>query len=165
MLITGSRLAASLVLITSTPALAEMNLTPLTSYRDMHRDSDYGTLFFNKDAVNPSQNKWKKSFFEILKDGHLTLPKQRGYCFLLTHYRSGSQETGSFHYKVRIKKTFRNGKSKSEIHSSQFVPTPLYNSNKFPDVCVSGLRGVKNVELEFSTTDPRILKWNISFSV
>ncbi len=124
------------------------------SYRDLHKDTDYGSLFLNEGHFRVIDSRRNKDFIEIVGDGEIELPNQRGYCFVINHYVGTTTQTEEKHtYKVKIIKSRSDGSKTTETVERLYSPTPNVWSSKLPDLCVSGLRNVISVILNFSSSD------------
>jgi hypothetical protein len=134
----------------STASAAELG-TPLDDYEVLHKRTDYGALFFNKEATNKLENNDTKNFAIIDGDGDISLPMQAGYCFLFNHYDPRRGYRNSIRsYGAMIIKWKSTGKTSSEPFSGNFIPTADPDSDDPPDLCVNGLQDVIKVEIRFS---------------
>jgi hypothetical protein len=118
------------------------------SYRDLHRDTQYGSIFFNEGAIRKEESRSRKRFHEILGTGTLDLPKQEGYCFVFNHYGSSDSEDKQGNYRVSISWLFPGGKSFSQTIDLHFTPTSDVVSSALPDFCISRLVDAIRVKLQ-----------------
>ncbi len=124
------------------------------SYRDLHEQTQYGTLFFNATAIRTQESRWKKRFVKINGAGELSLPSQEGYCFVFNHYGAPNGVDDSQKYRLKISRVFTDGRSPTEqLLAQDFTPTDSAISSNLPDWCVSGTLNVSKVSLEFSSDD------------
>ena len=90
-------LAAAISLTMPAVQAASLGETMLTSFRDMHRDTDFGTWFLQVGAFRAREGRDMRNFKEIVGTGEIDgLPDQRGYCFVTNNFdpdRGGQQET------------------------------------------------------------------------
>jgi hypothetical protein len=135
------------------------------SYRDLHRETDYGSLFFNEGSIRYEQSRQRKRFLEITGDGELELPPQRGYCFVLNHYNSPNGDSLNHSYSAIIEKVFADGRRTHQVVERSYRPTTIVVSSDLPDLCISGVRSVSNVSIRFSSSDGEYFDWRISFRV
>jgi hypothetical protein len=124
------------------------------SYRDLHDQTQYGTLFLNEGAIRLQENRWKKRFVVINGAGEINLPSQQGYCFVFNHYGAPNGVGNSQTYRLKISKVFSDGRAPTEQTLAQdFTPTDSVVSSNLPDWCVAGTLSVSKVSLEFSSDD------------
>lgn len=135
------------------------------SYRDLHRDTQYGSLFFNEGAIRSKQSKQRKRFIEIEKNGLLDLPSQDGYCFVFNHYESPSGNDVLRKYWAKIKKDYTDGQSIDEYFEGGYTPTSNVVSPDLPDLCITGTNNVVLVSIEFGSNDGLSFNWKISFRI
>jgi len=133
------------------------------SYRDMRRNSEYGDLFFNRDATRQSESRVLRRFVKVSGSGALELPRQRGYCFVFNHYDRPNGNDKRVKYFAKIEKTFADGSKTNETVEGGFTPTPTIWSTEPPDACIRGLRDVKSVSIEFGSDDGKAFNWQIEF--
>jgi hypothetical protein len=112
------------------------------SYRDMHKLTQYGTLFFNEGAIRSEESRALKRFIEISGAGDLKLPSQKGYCFVFNHYAGSNNNFTSHTYQGKISKRFEDGRQTEEVVGSTFTPATHDWSSNLPDFCITseGLR-------------------------
>ena len=136
------------------------------SYRDMHRDTQYGSLFFNRGAIRYTDSRSKKRFVQINGSGEIQLPAQEGYCFVFNHFSDNPDEVrfAPQRYSVKISKTFEDGRETTQILERDFTPTDDLVSPYLPDWCIAAISTALKVSLEFKSAD-RIFDRRISFPV
>jgi hypothetical protein len=144
---------AALVIVAPTTTLPAELGEKYTSYRNLHRDTDYGSLFLNVGHFRVTDSRHNKDFREILGDGNLQLPEQRGYCFVLNHFGSPNGPQRNHYYSWKIEKTSRDGQITVESDRRSYDATDNIVSGKLPDLCISGLRNVATLQIAFSSTD------------
>ena len=136
------------------------------SYLDMHQDTAYGSLFFNEGAIRIIDSRQRKRFIMISGDGDLNLPSQQGYCFVFNHYSSPTAKPDvTLRYGAKIIKHLKDGTQASEVFDGAYSPTNKPTSSNVPDLCVSGIRNVAKISIEFSSDDGTHFSWKISFAV
>jgi hypothetical protein len=137
------------------------------SYRDMHKQTQYGTLFFNEGAIRSEESRSLKRFVEISGEGELKLPSQKGYCFVLNHYGNSDENSSShtYHYQGRISKWFEDGEQTEQVVKSTFTPASHDWSSDLPDLCITDIRRVTKVAVAFSSDDGSYFNWNIAFAI
>lgn len=124
------------------------------SYRDLHEQTQYGTLFFNATAIRTQDSRWKKRFVKINGAGELSLPSQEGYCFVFNHYGAPNGVEDSQKYRLTISRVFTDGRAPMvQMLTQDFTPTDSVVSSNLPDWCISGTLNVSKVSLEFSSDD------------
>ena len=147
-------LAVSISIATVSCCVAAELGDKFDSYRDLHEQTQYGTLFFNATAIRPQDNRWKKRFAKISGVGELSLPSQEGYCFVFNHYGAPTAVSGSQGYRLKISRVFTDGRAPAEQMLAQdFTPTDSVVSPNLPDWCVAGTLNVSKMSLEFSSDD------------
>lgn len=157
------RVAAFLLLCSGSQALSAPLGAPYDSYRDMHRETAYGSLFFNETAIRHSENLERKRFRAVSGNGDVELPTQQGYCFVFNHYGRPTYDRKTRNYRAKITKTSADGTSKVETVEQSFDPTDDPISAHPPDLCVSGIRNVSKVAIDFTSDDGDYFDWHISF--
>ncbi len=154
------------IVVTATQAFAAEPGRRFDSYLDLHRETAYGSLFFNEGSIRYRDSRQKKRFVAIKGSGDLNLPSQQGYCFVLNHYDSPSGKNDvTLQYRAKILKWLSDGRQTEERVAESYVPTTNPVSPRLPDLCVSGIRNVSKVSIEFSSDDGNDFDWNISFAV
>jgi hypothetical protein len=134
------------------------------SFRDLHRDTAYGSLFFNETAIRRSDDLVKKRFRAVTGAGDIELPAQQGYCFVFNHYgRPNDDGKASHTYRAKISKTFADGRTAVELFQESFSPTDELTSSNSPNVCIAGIRNVSKVTIDFGSDDSDYFDWHISF--
>lgn len=124
------------------------------SYRDLHDQTQYGTLFLNESAIRLQENRWKKRFVVINGTGEINLPSQQGYCFVFNHYGAPSGVAASQTYSLKISKAFSDGRAPTvQTVRQDFTPTDSVVSSYLPDWCVTGTLNVSKISLEFGSDD------------
>jgi hypothetical protein len=141
------------VLASSGDAIAAERGDKFDSYRDMHADTQYGSLFFNEGSIRLLDSRSRKRFVKITGAGELSLPSQEGYCFVFNHYGSSSGTGVNQKYRLKISKVFADGRNKEEKLVGDYAPTDNVVSSRLPDWCIAGLLNVSKVSLEFSSDD------------
>jgi hypothetical protein len=136
-----------------------------TSYLDMHKETAYGSLFFNEGAIRERDSKNRKRFAAIKASGDLDLPSQQGYCFAFNHFGRDEPTTATFQYRAKITKEFKDGRKTEQTISRPYSPTDDAVSPNLPDLCVSGLNNVSKVSTDFSSDDGDSFTWAISFAI
>ena len=136
-----------------------------TSYLDMHKETAYGSLFFNEGAIRERDSRNRKRFAAIKGNGDVDLPSQQGYCFVFNHYGRGETATATFQYRAKITKEFKDGRKTEQTISRPYSPTDDPVSPNLPDLCVSGLNNVSKVSIDFSSDDGDNFSWTISFAI
>lgn len=135
------------------------------SYRDMHEQTGYGSLFFNQGAIRHTDNLSLKRFVAIIGDGELTLPSQDGYCFVFNHYQSPNGNSASHKYQGKISKWFKDRRRTIQIIRNTFTPASQSWSSDLPDLCFTGIDNVARISIEFSSDDDSYFNRNVSFSL
>lgn len=136
------------------------------SYRDLHQNTRYGALLFNKGAIRDIDNRSRKNFFEVEDSGQVKLPPQSGYCFVFNHYTGDESSLSQHSYSAKIIKIFSDGrKSTKQIITRTFTPTNDIYSSSFPSLCVTVVQKLRRVEIEFTSDSGDDFNWNISFDV
>jgi hypothetical protein len=153
------------VTISATNALAADLGQKYTSYLDMHRETSYGSLFFNEGSIRESDSRQRKRFVAIRGSGDINLPPQQGYCFVFNHYGRDQKSEASFQYRAKITKEFKDGRRTEQLVSRSFAPTDDPVSSILPDLCVSGINNVSKVSIDFSSDDGDSFNWTVSFAV
>lgn len=133
------------------------------SYRDMHKDTQYGTLFFNKGAIRLRQSRQLKRFVQVTGNGALDLPSQEGYCFVFNHYDSPSGNDVKRKYFATIIKHFSDGHQTEEKFKGDFIPTSSVISPELPDLCILGINNAIGISVKFTSDDGIYFDWDISF--
>ncbi|PIT03305.1 hypothetical protein TSA1_22975 [Bradyrhizobium nitroreducens] len=133
------------------------------SYRDMHRDTAYGSLFFNATAIRHADNLAKKRFRAVTASGDIELPSQQGYCFVFNHYGRPTLDGKSHSYRAKITKLMIDGTNRLETVEQAFDPTDDLSSTSPPDLCIAGIRNVSKVTIEFTSDDNNYFDWQITF--
>jgi hypothetical protein len=151
--------------ILATQAFAAELGQKYTSYLDMHKETAYGSLFFNEGSIRERDSKTRKRFAAIKGSGDLDLPSQQGYCFVFNHYGRGETTTATFQYRAKITKEFKDGRKTEQTISRPYSPTDDAVSPNLPDLCVSGLNNVSKVTIDFSSDDGENFSWTISFAI
>ena len=134
------------------------------SFRDIHRDTAYGSLFFNETAIRHSENLVKKRFRAVSGNGELDLPAQQGYCFVLNHYGRPTVDGKVRTYRAKISKILTDGRTTTELVEQSFYPTDDLESSNVPDLCVAGVRNASKVAIDFTSDDQDYFDWHISFT-
>jgi hypothetical protein len=136
------------------------------SYRDLHKKTAYGSLFFNEGAIRQQDNQSLKRFKMITGTGDIDLPRQQGYCFVLNHYgRPNGTDKRSRLYRAKITKEFQGGKPTTvEMFEKAFSPTDELASPNLPSVCISGTRNVSKVTIDFRSDDGDMFDTQIGFA-
>lgn len=158
---------ASIPLVASDAHSAALS-TKYGSYRDLHRDTAYGSLFFNAGAATSADNAWRKRFTMIVGDGSLNLPSQIGYCFVFNHYGSTNGDNQQWTYSGTIHKHFTDGRDDTDqVVPGTFTSTNSVISSSFPSLCINGgLNNVDQVSVSFTSTEPgQPFQRTISFRV
>ena len=146
-------------------ALGSAHAVDYTTYRDLHQETQYGSLFFNEGAIRYRDNRRLKRFNRIVADGHIDLPKQGGYCFVFNHYDSPGGNDVPRIYRAVITKSFSDGRQTEEPFEGRFTPTSSVVSPDLPDLCISGTNNVTTVSVVFSSDDGTNFDWRISFDL
>jgi hypothetical protein len=147
------------------PAMAAELGQAFDSYRDLHRDTQYGALFFNEGSIRTVESRSKKRFKEIVGAGELKLPQQEGYCFVVNHYGSPNDTTGiNQKYRAKLSKLLSDGRTTTETIERIFAPTNDLAASKLPDFCVAGIANATKVTVDLSSDDG-LFDRTISFSV
>lgn len=146
-------IVALLSIVAPSPSVAARLGNEYDSYRNLHRETDYGSLFINIGHFRTEDSRRNKDFREIVDDGALELPEQRGYCFVINHYGSPNGAPRDHYYSIRIEKTLRNGQVTNETKRSAYKTTNYVLARKLPDLCISGLWNVVKLRVSFSSTD------------
>jgi hypothetical protein len=135
------------------------------SYRDMHAQTPYGSLFFNQGAIRHRDDLSFKRFVVINGNGALdSLPSQQGYCFVFNHFDSPDGNSKVRTYRAKISKLYSDGTSNDEVVQNTFKPASEDWTSGPPDVCVSSIGDVTKVAITFSSDDGSFNR-NISFPV
>ncbi|WFU27259.1 hypothetical protein QA649_13915 [Bradyrhizobium sp. CB1717] len=129
----------------------------------MHRETAYGSLFFNETAIRHRENLERKRFRAVPAGGDVELPVQQGYCFVFNHYGRPTYDGRARSYLAKITKTLVDGTSRVETVEQAFEPTDDISSSNPPDLCVSGIRNVSKVTVDFTSNDGDYFDWHISF--
>lgn len=136
-----------------------------TSYRDLHQETQYGSLFLNEGSIRYRDSRQRKRFVLITGDGALKLPVQQGYCFVFNHYDSPTGNDVPHIYRAVIRKSFSDGRETEDSLERTFSPTSSVVSADLPDLCISGTNNVARIDLEFSSDDGSNFDWKISFAL
>lgn len=133
------------------------------SREDFHNNTEYGTLAFNAGALTQFQNRYEIKNFVVLGDGHVKLPTQSAYCFLLNHYNSPHQAR-TYKYTFRIARWFADDTSGPvESFSDTYQPTDQPGSFLYPDYCARSISNWQRVEVQTSSSEGREFKHKITF--
>ncbi|AXK79528.1 hypothetical protein DW352_02735 [Pseudolabrys taiwanensis] len=142
------------ILIAACPTIAAELGRSFDSYRDLHRDTQYGSVLFNEGSIRLRESRSKKRFREIVGSGEIRLPSQEGYCFVINHYDSPNGKNGSDQkYRAKISKEFADGRTTEEPLERTFSPTDELVSANLPDLCVAGIVNASKVTIAFSSDD------------
>jgi hypothetical protein len=144
-------LALLIGVATSNPAPAAQQGKRFDSYRDLHRETQYGSLFFNEGAIRYHQSRARKRFVQITGSGEIHLPAQEGYCFVFNHLDENAGKEQK--YRVAITKQLIDGKVTIEKLDRLFAATTDLVSSNLPDWCISGTANALSVSLDFSSDD------------
>jgi hypothetical protein len=133
------------------------------SREDFHNNTDYGTLAFNEGALNQFQNRYEFRNFTILSDGHVNLPRQSAYCFLLNHYNS-PHPTQDYTYTFNIARWFADGTpAGDDSFSNTYQPTNQPASFLYPDYCPRSISNWGRVVIQTSSSEGQEFKHQITF--
>jgi len=158
-------LACCIAVLCASPCLSAELGNQFDSYRDLHSQTAYGSLFFNRGAINYHQNRSRKNFIAIKGSGMLDLPQQQGYCFVFNHYTDDPDRQGKtgITYTATISKTFSDGRRTVEKVPRQFDPADWVTSPNLPDHCISGLNMVTQVDVAFAADADDAFNWSVWF--
>jgi hypothetical protein len=142
-----------LVVTSSSSAVAAELGSKFDSYRDLHGNTQYGSLFFNTGSIRLADSRSRKRFVEITGAGELNLPSQEGYCFVFNHYGSPSGTGVNQKYSIKISKVFTDGRQTEQKLAQDYAPTDDVVSSRLPDWCIAGVSSVSKISLEFTSDD------------
>lgn len=150
------------------PAMAAASLggVELTSYRDLHGQTEYGALFLNVGQFNTAGSRSHRRFREVVGSGEFaSLPSQRGFCFAFNHFGSEAAAGSWRTYAAKTIKTKMDGSTYEENFSGRYQITSEIVARDLPDFCISGLNDVAKLEIQFSGEDGGGFNRTISFKI
>lgn len=144
-------------------SIAQETFTNHSSYQSV---LPFGALLFNKDAISTYRNRRMVGFLRVTPNQNkmVTFPQQIGYCFFLNHYTEDGP-WNRMHYTIKVTKTYQNGTVINEsTQTRRFTPVDWRGSYKGPDWCVTKIRNVVRIDLEFYSPNTTEFDWKFWFS-
>jgi len=128
-----------------------------TSFRDMHRDTDFGAWFLIPGAFRSADARNTKKFGEVGDTGEIEgMPDQRGFCFAMNNFdpdRGGAQESLTITLIKTGKLPTDTGfvdRTEEAMPTIPFLVTADMVSKNFPLFCISALTGVETLEISIA---------------